>query len=382
MAKLKKVILLLESSRAFGRDLLFGIGKYSRINGPWSFYWEPRGLKSSIPHLSKWKADGIIMRNSLIKKELLDLKLPTILALHDTNRPANMPAICTNSESISRLAANHLIDIGLKNFAFCGYDDIEWSNDRKYYFKKIIEEAGFNIFLYNQVTHVKQISWQQEQINMRKWIQSLPKPIGIMACNDDRGQQVLEVCKSLSINVPEEIAVTGVDNDALICDLSDTPLTSVCLNTEQAGYAAAEQLDHMMNEKQKNFNDIIVLGTHIVQRQSTNILAVNDKEVAEAIKFIRNNAKNKIQIKDVVKQTCLGKRSLENRFKKTLHRTINQEIRRVRTEMIKQMLLETNLSISEITSMFDFTSIEHIARYFRKENGQSLIQFRKISQKV
>ncbi|MFZ1290693.1 MAG: AraC family transcriptional regulator, partial [Melioribacteraceae bacterium] len=110
-------------------------------------------------------------------------------------------------------------------------------------------------------------------------------------------------------------------------------------------------------------------------------LAVIDKEVADAIRFIRNNAKNKIQIKDVVNQTCLGRRSLENRFKKTTHRTISQEIRRVRTEMIKRMLIETNLSVSEITSMFDFTGIEHIARYFRKENGLSLIQFRKLSQK-
>ncbi|MBK8947171.1 MAG: DNA-binding transcriptional regulator [Ignavibacteriae bacterium] len=381
MPELKKVILLLESSRAFGRDLLFGIGRYSRINGPWSFYWEPRGLKSSVPHLSKWKADGLIMRNSLIKKELMDMNLPTILALHDSKRPVNMPAICTNSASISSLAAEHLMNTGLKNFAYCGFDDIEWSNDRKNYFKKIIEESGFNIYLYNKSISTKQSSWQSEQSQMRKWILSLPKPIGIMACNDDRGQQVLEICKSLNIKVPEDIAVVGVDNDALICDLSDPPLSSVCLNTEQAGYAAAEQLDQMMNGKQKNYDDIIVLGTHVVQRQSTELLAVEDKDVVEAVRFIRNNAKNKIQIKDVVHQTCLGRRSLENRFKKTLHRTISQEIRRVRTEMMKRMLLETNLSISEITSMFDFTGIEHIARYFRKENGLSLIQFRKLLQK-
>lgn len=146
----------------------------------------------------------------------MDMNLPTILALHDSNRPANMPAICTNSESISRLAAEHLMNTGLSNFAFCGFDEIEWSNQRKFHFKKIIEEAGQNIYLYNQTDISKQISWQIEQSKMRKWIQSLPKPIGIMACNDDRGQQVLEICKSLTIKVPEEIAVIGVDNDALI----------------------------------------------------------------------------------------------------------------------------------------------------------------------
>jgi LacI family transcriptional regulator len=381
MAKLKRVILLLETSRAFGRDLLYGIGRYSRLNGPWSFYREPRGLKSSIPHLTNWKADGIIMRNSVIRSDLAKMNLPTILALHEPNRVEKIPAIITDSKSISNLAAEHLINRGLSHFAYCGFDHFQWSIERKYYFKKIIEDSGFNIYIYKQSANSKDISWQSEQSRMKKWIQNLPKPVGIMACNDDRGLHVLEICKTLGIKIPEEVAVIGVDNDPLICDLSDPPLSSVSLNTEQAGYAAAELLDKMMNKEQIEIKDINVSATHVVQRQSTELLAINDKEVVEAIRFIRNNAKNKIQIKDVVNHTCIGRRSLENRFKETLHRSINQEIRRVRTELIKKMLVETNLSISEITSSFNFTGIEHISRYFKKENGVSLKQFRKQNQK-
>lgn len=381
MKKLKRVILILETSRAFGRDLLYGITRYSRLNGRWSLYGEPRGLKSSIPKLKDWNAHGIIMRNSLIKKELIEMNLPTILALHDSKRPKNMPAICTDSESISRVAAEHLLERGLTNFGFCGYDNLEWSNGRKHYFKKIVKEAGFNTFLYDQPSDSKDISWQKEQKKMKVWLKNVAKPIGIMACNDDRGQEVLKICKTLNLKVPEEVSVIGVDNDLVLCDLADPPLSSVNLNVEQAGFAAAELLDKMMSGGEASFSDIIVKATHVVNRQSTDLIAVEDKEVSEAIRFIRNNAKDKINTMDVVKHTCLGRRCLEKRFKNSLKRTISQEIRRVRTESIKRMLIETNLSISEITSMFDFTSVEHIARYFRKEIGMSLMQFRKNNQK-
>ena len=378
MPPLKKVILLLESSREFGRELLYGIVRYSKLHGPWSFYREPSGLKSSIPRLTNWNADGIIMRNSLIRKNLIGLNLPTILVLHDSRRAESMPAVVTNGYTISKLASEHLINRGLKNFGFCGYDNFEWSNNRKDYFKKFIEEAGFEISIYKSRKKITSASWYGEQAKMKKWLKSIPKPAGIMACNDDRGQQVLEICKQLEINVPEEVAVIGVDNDPMICDLCDPPLTSIALNIEVAGYAAAELLDKLMNGEKMNGQEIIVSATHVVQRQSTDLLAVNDQNVAQAINFIRKNARNKIRVDDVVNQTSLSRRSLEINFRKIVRRSIQQEIRRVRVEQITKMLAESNLSISEITALFNFTGIEHISRYFKKEKGMGLRDYRKL----
>ena len=138
MPKIPKVILLIETSRAFGRDLLTGIAKYSKLHGPWSFYREPRGLKSAIPHIENWEADGIIMRNSPISKNLLNLKIPTIAVLHYQKNASPIPTVQTNSKNIANLAAQHLLNRGFQNFAYCGFKDLDWSIEREKYFSEII----------------------------------------------------------------------------------------------------------------------------------------------------------------------------------------------------------------------------------------------------
>ncbi len=375
---MKKIVLLVETSREFGRQLICGVARYARINGPWSFYREPIGLKSSIPRLTEWKPDGIIMRDSLVKKELIDLKLPTISVVHDSKYPNYLPVVVTDAITIAKLASEHLLSKGIKNFAFCGFDNFIWSNERKRNFTNYIEESGYKVHLYNQRSNKKVYNWEKEQTQVKEWVKSLPKPVGIMACNDDRGQHILEICKLLNLKVPEEVAVIGVDNDPMICELGDPPLTSIALNVEPAGYAAAKLLGQLMDGEEMKGQQILVSATHVVQRQSTDLMAVDDVEVAKAISYIKQNAKNKILVADVVKQTNLARRSLEIRFRKVLHRSINREIRRTRVDWIIKLLIETDLPISEITSLFSFTDIEHISRYFKAETGMGLKEFRKL----
>lgn len=377
---MKRIVLLIETSRAFGRQLIMGIARYSKLHGPWSFYKEPIDLKSSVPHLTTWKPDGIIMRDSLITKELLKLKIPTILAIHNSSYPKNLPAIKTDSFSIAKMASEHFIEKALKNFAFCGFDDYEWSNERKLFFCRFNREAGYKTHIYSPPKRIKKNDWEKEQQHVRDWIKSLPKPVGIFACNDDRGQHILEVCKMIDLKVPEDAAVIGVDNDPMICDIGDPPLTSIALNVESAGYYAAKLMNSMIKNKRFFGNHIIVSPSHIVQRQSSDILAVNDTEVAKAIYYIKKNAKSKILINDVVKATGISRRTLERRFRNTIHRSIYNEIHHVRIELISKLLIETDLPVSQITSLFDFTDTEHISRYFKREKGIGLREFRKLHQ--
>jgi len=377
---MKRILLLIETSRAFGRQLIIGIARYSRQYGPWSFYKEPIDLKSSIPHLTSWKPDGIIMRDSLIRKELLKLKIPTILAIHDSSYPKNLPVIKTDSFSIAKMASRHLIEKGFKNYAFCGFAGYDWSKNRQLYFNRFNKEAGFKTHNYSPPESIRKQNWENEQQHMCTWIKSLPKPVGIFACNDDRGQHILEVCKLINLNVPEEVAVIGVDNDPMICEIGDPPLTSIALNVDAAGFEAARLLDRMIEGRKITGKQIIVTPSHVVQRQSTDILAVDDNEVAKAIRYIRNNAKNKILVKDVVEITNLSRRTLERRFRKTIHRSVYNEIQQVRIELISELLIESDLPISQITAHFDFTDAEHISRYFKREKGIGLREFRKIHQ--
>lgn len=378
---MKKIILLIETSRAFGRQLIIGIARYSRIRGPWSFYKEPIDLKSSVPKLTNWKPDGIIMRDSLISKELLKLNVPTILAIHDSKYPEDLPVIRTDSEAIGRLASDHIMSKGFKHFAYCGFDTYDWSKERGIWFKYFNEKSGFCTYIYEQNKSIMK-DWNKEQSYLSDWIQKLPKPVAIFACNDDRGQHILEVCKMLDLKVPRDVAVLGVDNDPMVCEISDPPLSSIALNVEVAGFEAAKLLDQMMNKqissKEVYGKQILVTPSHVVQRQSTDILAVDDNEVAKALHFIRENAKKKIFVDDVVCATNLSRRALEIRFREILHRSIYDVIREVRIEFLSQLLIDTDLPIGEIASLFEFTDLEHVSRYFKKQKGMSLRQFRKI----
>ena len=378
--KMKRIILLVETSREFGRQLIFGIARFSRLHGPWSFYKEQIGLKSSIPHLTNWNPDGIIMRDSMIKDELISLNIPTILVQHDSDYSKDLPTIITDSQAIAQMASEHLIERGFKNLAFCGFDNFEWSNNRKHHFCVLNTEAGIETYLYESPKKNRNIDWEDEQRHVCEWVQTLPKPVGILACNDDRGQHILEVCKRLEFKIPEDVAVVGVDNDPMICDIGDPPLTSIALNVVQAGYQAAKLLEQMIDNRTIVPQKINVSPTHVVQRQSTDLLAVNDPDVVAAIRYIRENAKNKILVNDVVKVTRVSRRALEQRFREIIHRSIYDEIRQVRVELISKLLIETDFPISHISSLFNFTDVEHISRYFKKEKGIGLREFRNLHQ--
>lgn len=377
MREIPRVILLVETSRAFGRELLYGIARYSRSHGPWAFYKETGGLERSISRLKNWGADGIIMRNPKRSDELIAMGLPTILVIHRREEPPGFPRIVTDGPGVARMAADHLLDRGFRRFAYCGFDDMVWSQQRKRAFRERIAEAGFETLVYEQPTSARNRTWEREQPLLAAWLAALPKPVGLFACNDDRAQHVTEACKTAGVHVPEEVAVIGVDNDELVCDLADPPISSVALDTEMAGYRAAELLDRMMRGGDRTACDIMVHPTHIVTRQSTDILAIDDADVAGAIRFIRQNARRAIRVGDVAEAAALSRRVLEKRFRNLLNRSVHEEIRRVRVDQIATMLVETDLPIAEIAYRLGFPGVEHIARYFRKERNISPQDYRK-----
>ena len=378
MKQIPRVILFIETSRAFGRGILSGIAKYSRLHGPWVFYREPGGLKSSIPKLKNWKPNGIITRNISLLNDLKELKIPGILILHEGERIETFHQVNTDCGAIAKMAAEHLLNQGFKNFAFCGFDNYSWSGIRRDNFVKHIEEAGFSTQIFVQPKSQRLQKWEFEQEKVAQWLEKLPKPVGIFACNDDRGQHILEACKIAGLRVPEDVAVVGVDNDAVICELCDPPLTSISLDTEKAGYRVAEMLDSLMKGNKYEGEQIVVGPTHLSARQSTDLMAHDDQELIKALRYIRLNLKKCISVEDVVDSTALSRRALEYRFRNKLKRSIKEYIRKERVTLISDMLVETDLTISEIAASLDFIDVEHISRFFKKEKGIGLRDFRKL----
>jgi LacI family transcriptional regulator len=215
---------------------------------------------------------------------------------------------------------------------------------------------------------------------MAKWLKSLPKPLGLMACNDDRGQHVIEACKIAGLRVPDEVGIIGADNDELVCELSDPPMSSVAVNFERAGYESAEVLAQLISghaRKRSRSNQIIVQATHVVARQSTDILSISDLALGKGLRFIRQRGNEALNVADVVLAAGLSRRVLEKRFRKLLGRSVLSEIRRVRVEHICRMLVETNQSVSQIALALGYDGVEHFARYFRAEVQMTPLAYRK-----
>jgi LacI family transcriptional regulator len=254
---------------------------------------------------------------------------------------------------------------------------MRWSFERGQSFQQSVAASGFVTHFYQQPKEPEKRTWENELTIMADWLAKLPKPVGLMTCNDDRAQQIIEACKIANLHVPEQIAVVGVDNDELVCELSEPPLSSVVLNAERAGYEAAELLDQLMAGEKMVGQTIWARPSRVVTRKSTDILAIEDKDVADAIRFIRENAKKAIQVDDVVRATAISRRVLEKRFRKEVGRSIFGEIKRNRTDLIARMLLETDWSVSQIALKSGFSNIDHFSRYFRQEMGIRPLAFRK-----
>jgi LacI family transcriptional regulator len=376
-SKLPRVILLIESSRASGRNLLTGIAAYARHHGPWAFYWEPAGLEQARPNLKSLDAQGIILRDVDAVEEVVDLGIPAIVIGHSRPEIPGLVNVVTDSEAIGKLAAEHLLERGFRHFAYCGYTDTPWSQTRGEVFAARIADAGFKTHTYVAPEPRTRVSGREELLAMAEWLHALPKPLGLMACNDDRGQHVIEACKVAGLRVPDELAVIGADNDELVCELSDPRLSSVAINFERAGYESAAWLDDLMHGKRRRGGVITVQATHVVTRQSTDILAIEDAAVVKALRFIREHAKDNVLVHQVAEAAGVSRRVLEKRFKSLLHRSVMGEIRRVRVGLIARMLIETNQPVAQIALELGFAGPEHIARYFQKEAKLTPLRYRR-----
>lgn len=374
--RLPRVILLIESSRFSGRSLLRGIADYARHHGPWAFYWEPGGLEKAWPQLQNLDADGIILRDVEKVESILARGLPAVVVGHSQSEIHGLANVVTDSEAIGAMAAEHLLSRGFRLFGYCGLEGFPWSTLRGQSYSQYLAARGFTTHFYPRPSPQDLSDGQGERQHMAQWLKSLPKPIGLMACNDDRGEQVIEACKTAGLQVPDEVAIIGADNDDLVCDLSDPPLSSIAINFERAGYESAQVLDQLMRKRKVKEKNIIVPATHVVTRRSTDLVAVNDPQLAAALRFIRDHACEGISVPNVARAAGLSRRVLEKRFRKLLRRSALSEIRRVHVDQICRMLVETNQSIAQIAQALGYHGTEHVARYFRSEKQMTPLAYR------
>jgi LacI family transcriptional regulator len=372
MRPVPHVAVLIETSRAYGRGLLEGMARYVRERGPWSIYFRPHGLgEPPPPWLRGWKGDGILARidDRRMARAVLATGLPAV-DLRGRLPDLGLPRVGVDNRALARMALEHLRERGFRHFAFCGLPRGEHPHmdQRCDDFTRLVREAGCPCAVFPPPRH-RGRSWEQEQQQLAGWLRGLPRPVGIMACNDDRGQQLLDACRRAGVLVPDEAAVISVENDPLLCGLATPPLTSIDVNPQQVGYEAAALLERLMAGRRLPAQGIFLDLCRVVTRQSTDVLALQDPELVKAVRLIRERACEGIGVEDVLAGVCLSRSVLERRFKQVLGRTPKAAILAVQLERARQLLAETDLPLADVARRCGFRSEKYFGDIFHIKTG-------------
>jgi LacI family transcriptional regulator len=348
-------------------------------HGRWSIYLSEHGRGDLAPAwLRRWKGDGLIARveNQRIANTLIASGLPTVDVSFALER-SPFPRVVTDSSAAVQLAAAHLLERGFTQFGYAGDPRYHWSNVRSSFLTAHLKSLG-HVCSVLQTPHNpnRPTTWERELSAIEKWLRKLPKPVGIVACYDIRGQQVLEACRRIEVKVPDEVAVIGIHNDELLCDLCDPPLSSVIPNARRAGYEAASALARMMKGETLSPQTILLEPVGIATRQSTDVVALTDQRISVAVQFIREHAHEKITVDEVVKAASMSRTVFERRFKKLLNRTPHEHILTVRIERVKKLLADTELTLAQIAERTGFDHVEYLGVAFKRLVGETPGRYR------
>jgi LacI family transcriptional regulator len=279
------------------------------------------------------------------------------------------------------MAADYFIDRGFIHFGFYSCGNLWWVGERSRYYKERIRQRGLHYHAYFDTLDKRMMIhpvWESRfEKPLKKWLDTLPKPIAIWVITDHLAVRVLEGCQNLGLRVPEDVAILGTANDTLICNLLSPPLSSIDVNSMAIGYEAARRLEMKMNGIIPDSPSINVPPLAVVTRQSTDVIAIPESDIAEALHLIREHACSGITVAKIVAEIGISRRSLERSFAKYLKRSPHDEITRIRINKAKILLQATSLPISRIAKKTGFTNRDYFITTFHREVGTTPHQFRK-----
>lgn len=389
-----RLIFMTDFSEAYARGLLLGVARYARDEGEaWNICRLPlsirdkHGIEAVVEYALRTKADavigqfeqddnvGLFAENGIIAiAQDFKTRFSGILNIRGQNREAGI------------MGAKYLMEKGFHNFAYYGIKNFVWSDERYAAFKDTITEVDSN-YTFSELLVPQNVMWNYDYDRIAEWLVSLPKPVAIMACDDNQAYYITEVCsminmsrKDAPIRIPEDITLLGMDNDETICRMSNPNLSSICQDVEQGGYDAARTIASLLQDPSCHAEDIIVQITHIVTRTSSDIFVNDDPYIVRVLRYIHERIATRLSVDELVAQVPLSRRLLESRFRKVMKMSIYEYIQRVRVDKIAQMLSEGK-TVSESAFELGFPDIKNISRTFKKIKGVSPSDYSKMKNK-
>lgn len=381
-----RVALLIQSSLEYGRGLLRGIGSYIHAHGPWAVFHRVGLLPDRLsPQFRKWRPDGVMgqFETPAVLRQVQRLGVPAIdlFALH---RRKGIPRFSVDHATVAKMAANHFFELGYREFAYCGFQGVYYCERRCAAFVEYVEQRGGSVEVFQSAPPSKapsvfdiESAGQFDIERIGRWLQALPKPLALMAGTDMRARHVLEACRLRNLRVPIDVAVVGVGNDEVLCNLADPPLSSVALRSEQVGYEAAALLDRMMQGKPRAAEEIISGPLCIVSRQSTNSLALSDPKVRDAVLYIREHMGPGLTVSAIARRVGVSRSTLQRRFIQALGRSPRAEMVRIQLGRVEELLRDTDLSLSRVAELAGFNYPECMMKLFKRKTGTTPSEFRR-----
>jgi LacI family transcriptional regulator len=377
-----KILLLTDFSSEYGKNILKGVIKYSKEQGSWAFQRMPLyyrmvyGEIGVLEWAKKWKADAIIALLKDVNVELLnDLHIPIIVQNYRDRNP-HVSNLTGNYFGTGVMAARFFMNKGYKQFAYYGFKGAIWSRERVEGYRDEIEKHNCSLYTFEDRPLDKE-EWSYNNTELAQWLEKLPKPIALFACDDMFALRISETCNICNIKIPDEIAILGVDNDEWLCNISDPPLSSIKVDAINGGYQAGKLLHQLINREISPPVNIVVEPLMIENRGSTNKYAVSNKYIRHILNYIDDNYTNPVSVAELVKQIPLSRRVLEKKFKSETNDTLYQYIQNYRINVFKRLLLTSNNSLYDIALQSGFDSYKNVFRVFKKYNAVSPAEYRR-----
>ena len=377
------VAAILNASRPYDRLIIGGVARFAREQTSRSLYVEEDPLQK-LPDLASWHGDGIIANfdDRRVAAAIRGLDLPIVgvgggYGWYD--QASEIPYVYTDNVAIARQAAGHLLARGLRQFAYYGCPRTRttgWAEERGEAFVAACQQAGkpCEVFVGRHQTPRRREALQQE---LAAWLVGLPKPVGLMACNDARARYVLEACRLVGLKVPDDVAMIGVDNDEMICELTDPPLSSVDQAARRVGYEAARLLQGRLVGRDRRLPvKIVVPPVGVVTRASTDTMATSDEAVVATLRSLRADPREKPDVEALAEQACVSRSTLEKRFREVVGRSIHQEHVRLKLAIVRRLIADTSLPLKTVANRCGFSSVQYMTTFLQRHTGSTPARLR------
>lgn len=376
----QQVAVLVETESSWGCSVIRGIADYAEKHGHWNLLIGPHDHEQRLALPDRWRGDGIIARISsrLQVEQIREKRVPTVNVDDLYEDLPGVASVITAETERARLAMSHLLDKGFREFGYFAPPSNQYSNKRQLAFVAAVKQEGYTCHEYKPGFRAgRKISWEEQQRRVERWLVSLPRPMAILAVDAPRARQLAEICHFDGVRIPDEIAILAGDTDELMCDVLSPPLSSISVASQRIGHDAAALLDRMIDGEPAPKEPVRIPPLGVTSRQSTDVLAIDNPTIVQALRFIESHADQGIVVDDVLRVVPISRRSLEIHFRNYLGRSPTEEIRRVRLEKGRELLGRPDLSVAEIAVACGFANATRFGVAFRKRFGKTPLAYRK-----